>query len=206
MCSETFLRLPEEKRCRFLEAAWEEFTRVSFAEASINQIVRHAGIARGSFYQYFKDKESLIAYLLEDAWNYLSEAYCQQLRQVHGDLFALQVACFDRFMEQSTGNPDPVLRRFLRILRINPGMDMQKIVCGRPVGMIFEKALPDIDRGLLRREDEEFARQVLTLSLMTLATVVVDSVLRPEEAPRYRTELLERMDIIRCGSVKPCGA
>ena len=27
MCKETFLRLPEEKRNRFLEAAWEEFTR-----------------------------------------------------------------------------------------------------------------------------------------------------------------------------------
>ena len=46
MCSETFLRLPEEKRNRFLEAAWEEFTRVSFADASINQIVRRCGIAR----------------------------------------------------------------------------------------------------------------------------------------------------------------
>lgn len=38
MCKETFLRLPEEKRNRFLEAAWEEFTRVKFADASINQI------------------------------------------------------------------------------------------------------------------------------------------------------------------------
>ena len=50
MCMETFLRLPEEKRTRFLEAAWEEFTRVSFAEASTNQIVRRAGVPRGSFY------------------------------------------------------------------------------------------------------------------------------------------------------------
>ena len=42
MCKETFLRLPEEKRNRFLEAAWEEFTRVKFADVSINQIVRRA--------------------------------------------------------------------------------------------------------------------------------------------------------------------
>ena len=60
MCSETFLRLPEEKRGRFLEAAWEEFTRVKFADASINQIVRRAGIPRGSFYQYFSDNEDQI--------------------------------------------------------------------------------------------------------------------------------------------------
>ena len=48
MCTETFLHLPEEKKHRFLEAAWEEFTTVSFASASINQIIRRAGIPRGT--------------------------------------------------------------------------------------------------------------------------------------------------------------
>ena len=52
MCTDTFLRLPEEKRNRFLQAAWEEFTTASFAEASINQIVRRARVPRGSFYQF----------------------------------------------------------------------------------------------------------------------------------------------------------
>ena len=65
MSKETFLRLPEEKRNRFLEAAWEEFTHVRFADASINQIVRRAGIPRGSFYQYFENKEDLFRYLLD---------------------------------------------------------------------------------------------------------------------------------------------
>ena len=56
MPSNTFFRLPEEKRQRLLDAAWEEFSRVSFADASINQIIRAANISRGSFYQYFTDK------------------------------------------------------------------------------------------------------------------------------------------------------
>ena len=49
MCKETFLRLPEEKRSRIINAAWDEFTTVSFANASINRIIRGAGIPRGSF-------------------------------------------------------------------------------------------------------------------------------------------------------------
>ena len=65
MCSETFLRLPEEKRTRFLDAAWEEFTKVPFTEASINKIVLRAKIPRGSFYQYFTDKKELFAYLID---------------------------------------------------------------------------------------------------------------------------------------------
>ena len=90
MCSETFLRLPEEKRQRFLDAAWEEFTRVSFSEASINQIVRRCGIARGSFYQYFRDKEELMEYLMREGWSYLMRGYHSILRETGGDLFALQ--------------------------------------------------------------------------------------------------------------------
>lgn len=64
MCTDTFLRLPEEKRNRFLQAAWEEFTTASFAEASINQIVRRARVPRGSFYQYFLDKWDLFSVLM----------------------------------------------------------------------------------------------------------------------------------------------
>lgn len=202
MCSETFLRLPEEKRSRILDAAWEEFTRVSFADASINQIVRRAGIARGSFYQYFKDKESLMAYLLGEAWNYLAEGYCSVLRELDGDIFALQSACYDLFIAQCSGECDLVLQRFLRFLRINPGMDMQKVVSDRPLNVFFEKILPDVDCRMLRRTDREFVFQVMTLSLMSLVNVVVDSVMHPERAERCREELLERIDIIRAGSVK----
>ena len=40
MPTDTFFRLPEEKRTRILEGAWSEFTAVPYAEASINRIVQ----------------------------------------------------------------------------------------------------------------------------------------------------------------------
>lgn len=54
MPTDTFFRLPEEKRARILEGAWSEFTAVPYAEASINRIVQTSRIPRGSFYQYFR--------------------------------------------------------------------------------------------------------------------------------------------------------
>jgi len=44
MSTETFLRLPEEKRNRILDAAWEEFTRVRYTDVSINKIIIKARI------------------------------------------------------------------------------------------------------------------------------------------------------------------
>jgi AcrR family transcriptional regulator len=46
---QTFFNLPEEKRKRILDAAWKEFTTVSFSEASINRIIHAAEISRGSY-------------------------------------------------------------------------------------------------------------------------------------------------------------
>ena len=68
MPSSTFLNLPAEKQEKLLEAATREFTRRPFNEASINQIIKDAGIPRGSFYMYFTDKEDLFRYLVAGMW------------------------------------------------------------------------------------------------------------------------------------------
>lgn len=61
----TFYNLPEEKRQKLLECAIDEFAEYDYHSASITKIVTRAGIAKGSLYQYFKDKQDLYYYLLE---------------------------------------------------------------------------------------------------------------------------------------------
>lgn len=65
MPKETFFNLPEEKRNRILAVAVEEFGSNEYADVSISRMVAKAGIAKGSFYQYFEDKEDLYTYLLD---------------------------------------------------------------------------------------------------------------------------------------------
>lgn len=55
MPSSTFLNLPAQKQEKLLEAATREFSQRPYNEASINQIIKDAGIPRGSFYMYFTD-------------------------------------------------------------------------------------------------------------------------------------------------------
>ena len=100
MPTSTFFRLPEEKRQRLLDAAWEEFTQVRCADASINKIIQGAKISRGSFYQYFTDKDELFAYLLGDMWAYFTQVLEEVLVKTQGDLFAMPLAAFDRFVSK----------------------------------------------------------------------------------------------------------
>lgn len=64
MPKETFLNLPAEKRASIENIAIKEFGDYGFDLASVNRIVSGAGIAKGSFYQYFEDKKDLFMYLL----------------------------------------------------------------------------------------------------------------------------------------------
>ncbi|HEX6034070.1 MAG TPA: TetR/AcrR family transcriptional regulator [Anaerolineales bacterium] len=67
MPRQTFLNLPEEKRRAFIDIALEEFANNDYNTASISKIVEKAGIAKGSVYQYFEDKQDLFLYLLDVA-------------------------------------------------------------------------------------------------------------------------------------------
>ena len=64
MPKSTFFNLPEEKRSAIEAAAILEFRNHMFAEAGINRIVERSGIAKGSFYQYFDDKEDIYFHIM----------------------------------------------------------------------------------------------------------------------------------------------
>ncbi len=76
--SERFKRLNAEKREKITAAAVEEFARHGFVEASMNRLVRRVGIAKGSLFQYFGNKEGLFRYVFEHA----VELVRRSLRQV----------------------------------------------------------------------------------------------------------------------------
>lgn len=87
MPSERFLHLPEEKQKRIIRAALKEFARAPYDEISINRIIQDAGIPRGSFYQYFDDKQDLQLFLLEGFRERLRKKVQPYLEEEKGDVF-----------------------------------------------------------------------------------------------------------------------
>src|SRR5512138_1342747 len=65
MPEQTVLDLPEAKRKAFLDIALGEFAQNEYNTASVSKIVEKAGIAKGSLYQYFENKQDLFMYLLD---------------------------------------------------------------------------------------------------------------------------------------------
>jgi AcrR family transcriptional regulator len=86
MPKQTFFNLPAEKRALFTHIALDEFAAHPYDVASVSRIAAAAGVAKGSVYQYFADKQALFLYLVEDASNTLLAAVqADALRETAAD-------------------------------------------------------------------------------------------------------------------------
>ncbi|HML36374.1 MAG TPA: TetR/AcrR family transcriptional regulator [Bacillota bacterium] len=54
-----------DRRAELIEAALDEFGAKSYEEASLNSIIKNAGISKGTFYYHFQDKQALYLFLLQ---------------------------------------------------------------------------------------------------------------------------------------------
>jgi len=71
----------EHKRKDLLNAAFELFTSKGFHDTSIADIVTKAGIAKGTFYLYFKDKTDIRNRLISSKATQLFQNACMRLSQ-----------------------------------------------------------------------------------------------------------------------------
>lgn len=109
----TFYKLPQEKQERILAAAKREFTHARYEDASINQIIREAGIPRGSFYQYFEDKQDIFLYFLKDYRREILLSFSQRLRSLSGNFFATVDMFIADFIEEAYQKPESGFRVIL---------------------------------------------------------------------------------------------
>ena len=205
MCKETFLRLPEEKRRRFLEAAWCEFTHVKFAEVSINQIVRNAEISRGSFYTYFEDKEDLMRYVFEDLIHQVRE-FCKNLLQDSGgDFWTLQQGLMDFVLQICREDKMPALTRtesghntLMRLMWERKGGSDE--VCPEEIWLGELYQLTDCSR--LRVGSLQEYRILFSICIHCILAEIAELYEKGKTEAEVRESFARRLDYIRYGAAE----
>jgi TetR/AcrR family transcriptional regulator len=88
-----------ERKKQVLDAALDELIINNYEKASLNTIIKAAGISKGTFYYHFENKEALYLYLLktgmEAKWKYI---HAQTMS--HSEDFD-QLDIFDKFLYQA---------------------------------------------------------------------------------------------------------
>lgn len=76
----TFQNLPMDKQERITAEALEEFSRKGYRGASINAMVQRLGIAKGSVFQYFGDKNGLFLFVFNRSME-MVKGYLRRVRE-----------------------------------------------------------------------------------------------------------------------------
>ena len=156
MPSSTFLNLPAQKQEKLLEAATREFSQRPYNEASINQIIKDAGIPRGSFYMYFTDKEELFRYVLSGYVDQMVMVLEEALLREHGDIFAALLRMYDytcaKREEQGLGG----MGAMTAILSCNSGIHKNTILAMVDTGQVLRRLKEQVNPDVLdlRREGD----------------------------------------------------
>jgi len=77
-----------KRKNELIEAAFDEFTSKSYENASLNAIIKNAGISKGTFYYHFQDKQALYLFLNETVnnakWEFMDN-YMKKHRENFGE-------------------------------------------------------------------------------------------------------------------------
>lgn len=99
MPKQTYLNLPQDKKERIFNAGVLEFSYHDVNNASVNTIVRIANISKGSFYQYFEDKNDFYWYIIMEVIYGRVGKYENVLKRNNGDFFKTEETLFNSMLE-----------------------------------------------------------------------------------------------------------
>jgi AcrR family transcriptional regulator len=197
-----------ERREELLEAALSEFTIKSYGEASLNTIIKSAGISKGTFYYHFADKQALYLHLLEVSaakkWDYINETY------VSGPTQHVNNSIFDKFKTQARiavefAQKYPKYHELSRMFAQEKGNPIYDVAIIR-LGVDSEKLLRSMieeesDAGSFR---EEYSKDFLVRTLSYMFTHFHEIYDQKEdfELDRMLTNLDDYVNLIRFGIEK----
>ena len=172
MPSSTFFNLPQEKQEKLLEAATREFSSRPFNEASINQIIKEAGIPRGSFYMYFQDKEELFRYLVRGYVDQMVMVIEELLLRRKGDIFQALLDLYDYLAAKGGAQHLGEMGAMARILHCNQGMQKTGLMGMLDPCAILERLKGAVNPDLLDLRRDRDLGDILGILLSTTVPMV----------------------------------
>jgi len=199
--SSTFLNLPAEKQEKLLEAATREFSHKPFNEASINQIIREAGIPRGSFYMYFQDKEDLFRYLLKGYVDQLFMLLEEFLLRVRGDIFRALLDLYDYIQTKVDRQCLGEVGAMTGIIRCNSGMQKNSLLEMLDPEVILQRLGDAVNSDLLDLRQDRDLGDILG-ALLVVAAPMIYTGLQAGGDPATRDRLENILQIFKRGMGK----
>ncbi|MFS0775009.1 TetR/AcrR family transcriptional regulator [Neobacillus sp. 3P2-tot-E-2] len=203
MPKQTYFHLSKDKQETLIAAAKTEFSRVPLHEASVANIIKSAGIPRGSFYQYFEDKEDLFYYLLNQLAKKNNQRFISVLMDKKGDLFESFIATF-QFMLEVHRNPEH--KNFFKNVYLNMNYKHEKTLANN----VYEETqktqyfntIKLIDTSKLNINDEQELHHVLKILMGVTFQNLVQLFVKEYSDEEALENYLGQIDLLKRGLQK----
>jgi AcrR family transcriptional regulator len=205
----TFENIDPEKRQRIMTEATREFADHGFHQASVNRMVNRLGIAKGSLFKYFGNKQGLLEYVFGHAVSMLKAPLKQIRMETQGDELFTRIRritlagadfieahphIYRIYLKMLFQENFPMREQFLKKIRATSAKFLHSIVReAMEAGQLREDVDPDMAVYLLDTTVDRF--------LQSVAVPFLDGDLNLHGADRttIETRLDSMLDLLRGG-------
>lgn len=198
MPKETFFNLKEVKKEKIEKALINEFSRVSFQQASISNIVAEAEIPRGSFYQYFEDKEDAIKYIIQKFIQIEHKKMNQLLIDSNKDIFESIYKYYNYIIESTENENLRLIRNIFQELRKN-NISIFEIKDETKNKEEISKFIKTDNLNLEEDDDIKYFMKILTTITRAVASEVITKKITKKDGEK---SLKRQLEILKKGMQK----
>lgn len=196
MPKSTFFNLPEEKRKRIICGAKTAFSKRKYSGVTIDSIIKYADIPKGSFYQYFSNKDDLFKYIFRDIGNEKNKLLLKSIEESNSKSFTeMMLYVINQSREYETKDAETIALKD-RFLKECPQQVKSEILSDfMPETMkLFEKIIDIyIDKGEFRKDlNIKAAIFMLTTALLNIDKYELDNEVDHGEVFRNICNTLEK--------------
>lgn len=197
----TFKNLSEEKKNIIIEASIKEFKRTLLTDASINKIIKDAGISRGSFYTYFKDINDLYTYSLNNYKEKIIKTIKQTIKETNGDLFETTKKSYDKILKLCTKDKQLFKNIFLNFnynISIRNKMYEENLENKYKIVELISR----IKKDNLNIKTEEELFYIIDIIIGFIMHGLIDLFMDKETEERVKDKLDKQLELLKCGIYK----
>lgn len=199
MPKSTFYNLNNDKKEKIKKAIRNEFSKNSFSKASISNIIEEAKIPRGSFYQYFEDKEDALKYILDEVAQKERKEVLDILNRNSGDIFKTGIESFDYIISKSMNEKE--MQFFKNVIQEikDENIDFQL-----PIRKNYKDNIENwnINTDNLNINSEEDIKYILRILFVVIKSQIMDVIFKKVTKEKAKENLVKQIEILKFGMVK----
>lgn len=200
MPKSTFYNLSEDKKQKIEEAIKEEFSKHSANKVSISNIIEKAGIPRGSFYQYFEDKDDALKYIINKFIEVENKEIEELLIKNEGDIFQTSVDIFEYILGKNSDKKERILCKNIIEELKNENTNMFEKFKAKDKFKIRKENLINVEN--IRLESEEDLKYILKILSTVIRTEIINVMREKKTKEEAKKDLLKQIEILKRGMEK----